>query len=152
MSGDLRYGLNVAACDDRPLALVVDSGEGDKALRSKLGSLAWTDEFWGSFTYAEAKSQDLKAIDGAVGRAGILFVQPDEYGVRGRSLGFVDAGAPDIEMAKAMREALARFKPRGETDHRQHLIDGVKKGIRWRSAIPCEDQQAVQATKRLWGG
>ncbi len=147
-SGNTRYGLNVAACDYRPLALVVGTDEERKTLKSQVAKLAWSEKYWGVFTYAESKPDDLSQISGAPSKSGIYFVQPDEYGVKGTVLGFTDSNE---QLETVMREALNKYKPRVVGDHRGHLTNGVKKGIRWKSAIPCEDQQSVQATLRLWG-
>ncbi len=151
-SGNTRYGLNVAACDYRPLTLVVGSSEERDALKKKVASLAWTEKFWGTFAYAESQPTDMKQIKGASGKSGVFFVQPDEYGVRGTVLTFSETTASTEELETAMDKALRAYKPRVFGDHREHLMKGMKAGIRWRSAIPCEDQQSVQATQRLWGG
>ena len=146
---DLRFGMNVAACDNVPLVALTGTAEEQAALREKVAKLSWDERFIGQFSFTTAPSDDLKKVIGEVKPAGISIVAPDEFGAKGKLLGFVPTYG---DLGEGLANALAAFKPLNHTDHRGHLQRGVRLGIRWKTAIPCEDQQGNGATQRLWGG
>lgn len=148
----VRLAMNTAACDNRPLAILYAKAD-TAALSKKVGALAWEDAMLGQLVYAETRTEaDLKKVSGFDGKEGVVFVQPDEFGVEGKMIGFVPISAGTDEMRKAMAKAVAAYKPIDQSDHRGHLGRGVRKGVRWKPAIAVEDRQADQATKNLWGG
>ncbi|MEQ1823474.1 MAG: hypothetical protein ABL949_13270 [Fimbriimonadaceae bacterium] len=132
----LRYALNVAACDRRPVVVIQGTEAERKHAKEKLATISWQDEFIGQFVFTE---QD--------GPASVEIVQPDSYGVKGTVL----AKALSDQIEPALKDAITKFKT-WANDHRVHLSEGAKNGIRWRPAVPVEDKQADLATKRLWGG
>lgn len=132
----LRYALNVAACDRRPVVIIKGNEEERKQAKTLLAPISWAESYVGQFVFTEE-----------AGPASITIVQPDPYGVKTTILSTVEGN----EVERALTEALAKFKT-WTNDHRTHLSQGVAQGIRWRPAVPVEDQQADFATKRLWGG
>jgi hypothetical protein len=94
--------------------------------------------------------------DPVEGKPSVEIVQPDEYGVKSTLLATTPTPATKAtisrnELEALLSQALSKFKP-WTLDHRQHLAQGVRNGIRWKTAVPVEDKQADAATKRLWGG
>lgn len=150
---DVRFGLNVAACDNRPLAITYTNGAPMGDFEKALAEQAWKPKMLGQFVYVKTgKKADLSAVAGFDGHEGVYFVQPDEFGVKGVVLSFAPASSSGGELGEAMASALGRFKPIDQSDHRGHLARGVRQGIRWKPLVPVEDRQAEEATKRLWGG
>ncbi len=148
----VRLAMNTAACDNRPLAILY-AKSGAEELNKKVAALAWEDAMLGQLVYAETKSSDdLKKVGGFNGEEGVVFVQPDEFGAEGKVIGFAPTSSDVAAIRKAMAKAVAAYKPIDQSDHRGHLGRGVRKGVRWKPAIPVEDRQADQATKNLWGG
>ncbi len=151
-SGDLRFALNVAACDNLPLAIVVGDEGQQVTIGEQLAKLAWSDEFWGQWIYGRARVDGLQKIDRVKPASGVLFVEPDEFGTKAKILGFCANPGNAVALRKSMGEARSKFKPLDHSDHRGHLQRGVSAKVRWKSVVPVEDQQADQAAKRLWGG
>ena len=142
---NLKYGLNVAACDRRPVAYVISK---DGTLQTQLKELAWKEEFQGQFVYVNATDGDkVSSLIGVPAGAAIVFAQPDEYALTGQVLACYSRGG-DLEAE--MRKAISAFKP-WTMDHIQHLRNAVQKGIRWKTVIPEEDRGAAAAVARLWG-
>lgn len=134
----VKFGLNVAACDRRP-AVIISGNEGERAKWiGQLQTLSWSQPFIGQFVYCENPSEK---------ESSVRVVQPDEYGVKASNL---SKAIPGDDLSAALSSGLSKFKP-WENDHRSHLRRAVQQGIRWRPAVPVEDRQANEATKRLWG-
>lgn len=147
--GSVRNALNVAACDNQPLAVVVGTPEQRTALLAELQAPVWAEDTRGRMVFVEASSsEDLKPIGGEIPSQGVVFVQPGEYGVDGTVLCTGVLG----DLKSSFTKALAAFKPIDKSNHRAHLSNAVRKGIRWRPVIPVEDRASQQATKGLWGG
>jgi hypothetical protein len=144
----LRYAFNVAACDRRPVAVVVgsDGGPIDPVLLKQ----AWDEKYMGQFVYTHASRSELESfVKSGVGDARYVIVKPNEYGTAGTVL----ASASETDQASlssAMDSALAKFEP-WTLNHRTHLATAVKNGIRWKTVVPVEDKQALEAKERLWG-
>lgn len=125
----LRLAMNVAACDNLPLVIARKPNE-------ELAKLAWSSEFIGKFIYVVDATQTSE----------LKVMQPETYGRTGPTL---------IEgpiTAETLRAGWEKFKPLDKSDHEGHLRRGVELKIRWKPAVPCEDQQQQSATQRLWGG
>lgn len=58
----VRLGLNVAACDKLPLAIVVGEGRELIALEDKLAQLSWRTDLVGALTYTAGSRRDLSSI------------------------------------------------------------------------------------------
>jgi hypothetical protein len=136
---DLRRGLNVAACDLLPLVVVAaPTAEGRKKIEDALAPLAWSAAFVGRFAYAAAPGpEELGAIEGAARREGIVVVEPDAYGLKGKAL--AQAGPDGLK--KALEAGLRAFAP-GSKDSRKHIEEGLRAGVYWKTAIPVTDPLA----------
>lgn len=145
---NVRFALNVGACDRRPVAVIFGSETERSAAKAELTKLAWKPEFVGQFVFVESPDRPASLASMPEG-ARVAIVQPDAYGVKGTLLAVSTGEAANL--ASAMQVALGKFKP-WTNDHRHHLRNGVKNGIRWKPQIPVEDAQANEATKRMWGG
>ena len=86
---NVRLAVNVAACDNRPLVLVFGRDAGARAeLERRLAAFAWSDESLGRFVYASGSAaSELADLDGATAEPGVLVIQPDEFGRKGKGVG-----------------------------------------------------------------
>lgn len=133
---DLRRGLNVAACDLLPLAVVVaPTPEARRRVEAALAPLAWSAPYVGRLEYASA--EQLKAIDGAAVREGLVVVEPDAYGLKGRVLAETPS-ASEADLRKTLDAALKAFAPKTK-DSRTHIREGERAGVHWETVIPVTD-------------
>ena len=143
IAGDVRLGLAIAASDGLPL-LIVRAKE-PAALEAKVAALAWRDEFLGRFIFAVATgSKDCQDIDGAGDREGVLQVEPDSFGQKGRVVGRVEA---TDRLEEAMRAAL-RGRSATAKDLRTHRRDGIEHGAFYRPKLPVTDEEEARARQR----
>ncbi|MBI3267389.1 MAG: hypothetical protein HYZ53_00085 [Planctomycetes bacterium] len=136
---DLRRGLVMAAADLQPLVVVAVA---DPALREKtetaLAALAWSTEFVGRLAYASVhQSEELANVEGASGLEGVLFVEPDPFGLKGRVL--ARSAATETEGLGAMlRDGAGRFVVQAK-DSWRHIREGQDQGVKWDTVIPITD-------------
>ncbi len=141
----VRLGLNVAACDRRPLTVVVADSEQDRrTLEATLAPLAWSPDLIGKMCYASGGRNDLRGISGANLSRGFLFVAPNEFGTTGSIIAQLPPTASAAEMKNALQLAVDRYRP-SYMDHHDHVRKGREQGIHWDTAIPVTDQQALRA-------
>jgi len=145
----LRLAVNVAACDGLPLAvLFTPGGEAGRGLERRLADLAWRGEFLGRFLYARASAaKDLAPIEGARAEAGLLVVQPDAFGLKGKVLRQAGASASLEELARCLREGAALYRGE-EKSFAGHVRGGREKGAFWEAAIPVTDPMERRARQR----
>jgi hypothetical protein len=146
---NLRLAVNVAACDQQLLVVVVSKHEQTRRqLEERVTSLAWSDAFRGRFIYVTASEiQDAAGIEGRKSTAGVLVVQPDRFGQKGDVLAQVGAEATPDELTRCLKEGLSRFT-REEKNFGNHVRAGQQKGILWETAIPVTDPMERQARER----
>lgn len=126
---DLRRGLNVASCDIQPLVIVAD-----RKLESEVAKRAWSRGFIGAFAYARVTNlEELSAIDATA--AGVYVVQPGAFGVTGKVLAKATNAA---ELEAALTKGLKSFVAK-EKDSRNHIRDGRRTGVHWKTEIPVTD-------------
>jgi hypothetical protein len=143
----VRLGMNVAACDKLPLAIVVsDNGKQRERLERTLAPLSWSQEFIGRLTYTAGSKYDLRSLDGARDESGYVFVAPNEFGTAGTVVAQLGPDATPAQLQTAMQNAIANYHPL-QLDHREHIRWGKQQGIQWQSAIPITDPQALQAER-----
>jgi hypothetical protein len=141
VAADVRLGLAIAAGDGLPLVVVVSAKPA--ALEAKLAELAWSDEFIGRFTYAVAPSaKACTGIDGA--GKGVLFVEPDTFGQKGKVLRRVGTGEG---LAEAMRATAAAHRPAAKS-LREHRLSGIENGVFYDPKLPVTDRQEAGARAR----
>jgi hypothetical protein len=158
----VRLGLNVAACDKLPLAIVVGEGQQLTALENKLAPLSWRGDLVGALTYTAGSRRDLSAINlvstsssisNATGSpmssavtsdgnnsmsSGYLFVVPNQFGTAATVVAQLSANASTSDLERAMRDTIARNRPQ-YMDHGEHIRLGRSQGISWKSALPVTD-------------
>ncbi|MDA1013309.1 MAG: thioredoxin family protein [Planctomycetota bacterium] len=139
---DFRLGLNVAACDNQPLVVVVGNDAATTAkLERQLAAFAWSDEFIGQFIYAAtSKPADLKQAlkQKAEIKAGYLVIQPGRFGMTGEILSEIpqDTAAADLRDALNLSVVLhQKFAKQTRT----HIAEGRRSGVDWKTAIPVTD-------------
>jgi len=141
----IRLGLNVAACDKRPLALVVSENEQERvALASKLAPLSWSRDYIGKIVYSAGARRDLWEIRGASLSSGYLFVSPNEFGTEGTVVAQLAANASPSDLQRAMQTAISSYHPM-QMEHRDHIRWGREQGVHWESEIPVSDPHERQA-------
>ncbi|MGH9164756.1 MAG: hypothetical protein ACRDZW_04485 [Acidimicrobiales bacterium] len=111
----LHQALNVAACDSRPLVVVVAPyGAGCDAADAGLQPLVADAALEGRFHFVRAEPGDamLARLSAAVDATspGVYFVGPDEFGLRGRVLALADVDAGPAALGAAARAALDGFE------------------------------------------
>lgn len=146
---DLRRGLNVAACDLQPIAVLAVADAEDRArAEERLAQLAWSDEFIGECQYVVvADAAELAALEGVpeglvkegelAEGGGVLVVQPGAFGLTGKVLAHAAADDP-----KAVRAALAAGLEAFEAtavDSREHVRSGRRTGKIWETVLDKED-------------
>ncbi len=141
----VRLGLNVAACDKRPLTIVLADSEQDRrALEANLAPMAWSTQLVGKVCYASGGRNDLRGISGSNLARGYLFVAPNEFGTTGAIIAQLQPNASAAELKNALQFAVDSYRP-SYTDHHDHVRMGRQQGIHWDTAIPITDQQALRA-------
>lgn len=138
LESDLRLGLNVASCDDLPLAVVV-SKKRDPAAEKKLAKVALGDALRGRFVWVHATPAEAKEFFGkAAIESGVLVVAPGDFGLKGEVL----LAAKSVEakpVATTLSGALKAWKPLGKDDTRSHVRRGKGSGVHWKTKIPVTD-------------
>jgi hypothetical protein len=146
---NLRLAVDVAACDNQPLAVLFASDETTRRdLEERVRSLAWDEEFVGRFVYAAvADAGELSRIEGARSGARLVVVQPDRFGLKGKVLRQVGAGATRAELAACLREGAELFRPQEES-FAEHVRAGHEQGVFWETVIAVTDPMEQQARER----
>lgn len=146
---DARLGLNVAASDGLPLAVVVARDASTRiALERRLAELAWSEAFVGRFTYATAATPDeLKSVPEMPAQDGIVLIAPDTYGQKGRIVAKVGAAEPAEGLTAALRTALAAYHAQSK-DARAHRLQGQRDGAFWETKLPVTDPQEARQRER----
>ena len=138
--------LNTAACDNRPLVVTVAADRVTLAeVDSTLLPLAWSEEFAGQFVFSSTTDRkDLRPLAGAGDTSAILIIEPGTFGVSGRVMAELDAGASGKEIQQALATALKDFTPQVKS-HNSHIQTGYNLGIEWETVVPESDAQSVRA-------
>lgn len=143
----VRLGLNVAACDDRPLAIVLgESKQVQKVLEDKLASQAWSDQYQGKVVYTAGTKDDLNGIRGVRINRGYLFVVPNDFGTEGKIITQLPASASSKDLESALRTTVSTRRQE-KLEHHQHVRQGSRRGIAWQTQIPVTDRKALQAQR-----
>jgi hypothetical protein len=143
---NVRLALNVAACDSRPLLVLHFKDEARKAAEQKLNGLAWSNEFIGRFVYAVSSSpKELGMIEGA--KEGVLIVNPDSYGLKGKVLHQISAEESAERIAEGLRQGLSRHQG-GERKFGDHIRQGHSDGVFWETVTPVTDPWEKMARER----
>lgn len=151
LSDSVRLGLNTAMADDLPLVVVYGATrEAAARLEQAAAELAWKPEFIGKFAYASSeKAAELTSIDPAA-KPGLLVVQPDRFGLAGKVLARIEAGAVGAaaeKLAETLRKGLQAYRPRALFGW-EYLRAGQSAGAFWETRLPVTDFQEAQARER----
>jgi len=96
----VRLGINVASCDGLPSVVVFGKSKREvDQMNLKLSGVIWDEALAGKFIYASTtKFADLKIVLGATLKTGILVVEPDIYGTKGRLIKMIDASVSEQDL------------------------------------------------------
>jgi hypothetical protein len=145
---NVRLALDVAACDNQPMVLLFGNAAGLQQFEKNIRKLAWSSEFLGRAVYASTTDREqLKAIDGIASGSGLIVVQPDRYGLKGKVLAQTTASAATAEMARVLRDGMAQHQ-RSDKNHHQHVREGHRAGILWETQIPVTDPMERRARQQ----
>lgn len=145
----VRLGLNVAAADKLPLAIVVsDRSQERQAMEKKLAPLSWRSELIGKVTYTSATRNELSALSGVSIARGYVFVAPNEFGTSGQVLAQLNADATAADLERALKQIIYQHRP-SNTEYREHIRMGMQEGIKWTSAIPVTDPASLRHDQEM---
>ena len=106
--------LNIAACDARPLVLLIANSERTKEALEKLANpLAWSPEFSGRFHFVHSPSSsatlsEIEGLDSPV-EEGLYIISPEQFGMKGRLLHRLDRGDSRDHVFSGGRSALLAY-------------------------------------------
>ena len=142
---NVRLGINVASCDGLPSVVVFGKGKREvDQLNSKLSGVIWDEALAGKFIYASTtKFADLKIVVGATTKTGILVVEPDVYGTKGRLIKRIDAGVSKRDLKRDLVDAADTFIRRSKS-HGLHVRNGRRDGKTWKTEIPVPKRTRVR--------
>lgn len=144
----LRLGLNVAACDHLPVAIVVGSTDSQrKELEAKLAKLSWSDKFIGKLTYVSSTPKEVRKRLGKNYSNGFLFAMPDQFGTTASVVTNLGSSATDGDLERAMQKTITQ-RPQTSKSHHLHVMEGKRLGVNWQTAIPVTDPHALRARAR----
>jgi hypothetical protein len=145
---NVRLAVDVAACDNQPLVLVFAAdAKTRREIEEPLAALAWSEPYLGRFVYASAATaRELAAIDGAKAATGILVIESDSFGLKGKVLAQT-TGRTRAAMVRCLTEGAQRFRGKEKT-FGSHVREGHRKGVFWETAIPVTDPQEQAARER----
>ena len=134
---DLRLALNVAAADLRPLIVV--RGEDEKKaneLAMSVAKFAWSEELIGTCHYVVLFTEE--TVEDFTPALGVTVVEPDPYGLGGKSLVHVAADAEPKALGKALTKTVEAYEVESR-EYSAHVREARRRGIRWETEIPVTD-------------
>jgi hypothetical protein len=146
---NVRLAVNVAACDNQPLVLLFAKDEKARhKLEQRLTPLAWNEQFLGQFMFVSTSdARDLAIIEGGKPEEGILIVQPDRFGTKGKLLKQVAGTVIEAELVRCLKDGLAAYQRQYKT-FQNHVRSGQQKGVFWETVLPVTDPQEARARER----
>jgi len=141
----VRLGINVASCDGLPSVVVFGKNKREvDQMNLKLSGVIWDEALAGKFIYASTtKFSDLKIVLGATLKTGILVVEPDIYGTKGRLIKLIDASVSEQDLKRDLVNAADTFIRRSKT-HGLHVRNGRRDGKTWKTEIPVPKRTRVR--------
>lgn len=145
----VRLAVDVAACDKRPLAIVVAGNSEERGrLAKQLARIAWSDKFIGKLVYTTGSTSDLKLIRGANISSGYVFVAPSLFGTDGNVISQLSPLATTADLERSAKQAISAYRPQ-YLSHHDHVRMGHVNGIEWQTAIPVTDPHSPPK-RRHW--
>ncbi len=140
---DFRRALNVAACDSQPLLVLLAPGEaGRSAASARIAKLAWDARYVGRLQYAVvADAADLEALDRRPAGSGVLLVEPGRFGLTGQVVDEIPL--KDLARLPARIDTFLKERTPPDKEHRRHVRDGRRNGIKWQTVVPQTDGPAA---------
>ena len=149
-----KLGLAVASADLQPLVLVVASDAAARAaLEAKVAKLAWSKDFQGFFTYANAANTKALVLTSAINndsgnsaamnKDGVLIIEPDIFGAAGKIVAQISAGDVDTQLSSAMKSARTNHV-RMEKSREQLKRLALAQGIYFETGIPVSGKKEAE--------
>lgn len=144
-----RLALNVAACDNRPLVVLIRGAADDpKAVEARLAKLAWSEACVGQFIYTAVDTvKELAAVSDIVADAAVVVVQPDRFGREGKLLGQRLGDVGRTQLATLLADTAKAFQVEDKT-FPGHIRLGREAGVFWETVIPVTDPGELRARQR----
>lgn len=144
-----RLALNVAACDNRPLVVLVrGAGDNPKALEARLAKLAWSEACVGQFIYTAVDSvKDIATVPEVAADAAVVVIQPDRFGREGKLLGQRLGDVGPTQLATLLADTAKAFRGEDKT-FPAHIRLGREAGVFWETVIPVTDPGELRARQR----
>lgn len=141
---DFRRALNIAACDNQPLVVVVTDGKNAREGAVKeLAALAWKREFLGRLQYQVVRDRaQLAVVDGLPKGDFLAVIQPNDFGLEGRVIASA-ALDKDVDAAALLRQGLAAFAREG-LSRRTHVERGRRANATWETVMPVTDEKKAR--------
>ena len=132
-----RQALNVASADQRVLVLVNAPADQEKPLRESLRKVASDGRVIGRFHFDFEQRDDWKSkIDGTEDAAGIVLINPGEFGMSGKVMRQLPLDVSSDELIAALLKANAEFaKTTDKKVYSQHVAKGRAEGIYFEGAV-----------------
>jgi len=156
-----KLGLAVASADLQPLVLVVASDPAARAaLEAKVAKFAWSKDFQGFFTYANAENTKSLVLtsatkNGAANISGsnttinpmtidsVLIIEPDIFGAAGKIVAQISARDVDTQLSSAMKSARTNHV-RMEKSREQLKRMALAQGIYFETGIPVSGKREAE--------
>ena len=157
-----KLGLAVASADLQPLVLVVASDAAARAaLEAKVAKLAWSKDFQGFFTYANAANTKALVLtratnDGAgntsggnaanaaaINKEGVFIIEPDMFGAAGKIVAQISASDVDTQLSGAMKSARTSHV-RMQKSREQLKRMALAQGIYFETGIPVSGKREAE--------
>ncbi len=149
-----KLGLAVASADLQPLVLVVASDPAARAaLEAKVAKLAWSKDFQGFFTYANAANTKALVLTSAINNGagnsaamnqdGVLIIEPDIFGAAGKIVAQISSGDVDTQLSGAMKSARTNHV-RMEKSREQLKRLALAQGIYFETGIPVSGKKEAE--------
>jgi len=157
-----KLGLAVASADLQPLVLVVASDAAVRAaLEAKVAKLAWSKDFEGFFTYANAANTKSLVLTSAtnngaantssgnaantsvITKDSVLIIEPDIFGAAGKIVAQISASDVDTQLPSAMKSARTNHV-RMEKSREQLKRMALAQGIYFETGIPVSVKREAE--------
>ena len=157
-----KLGLAVASADLQPLVLVVASDAAARAaLEAKVAKLAWSKDFEGFFTYANAANTKALVLTSAtnngaantssgnaantsvITKDSVLIIEPDIFGAAGKIVAQISASDVDTQLSSAMKSARTNHV-RMEKSREQLKRMALAQGIYFETGIPVSGKREAE--------
>jgi hypothetical protein len=152
-----KLGMAVASADLQPLVLVVASDAAARtALEAKVAKLAWSKDFQGFFTYANAANTKSLVLTSAantssgnvantvaMNKDSVLIIEPDIFGAAGKIVAQISASDVDTQLSSAMKSARTNHV-RMEKSREQLKRMALAQGIYFETGIPVSGKREAE--------